>query len=312
MSHKVAASPRSPRSVGILQGTSAYLIWGLLPLYFLLLPQISAFEFVAARVIFSLIFCCLLLMLTRQIPALITVLRDRATTLRLSLASVLIAVNWTLYAYAVLTGQVLEASLGYFINPLVAIALGVLVLREKLTRMQWSAIVFALIAVLVLTLGLGRMPWISLGLAFSFGLYGLVKNQVGSKGTALVTLSVETVILTPFAILFILWLAARGESALLSSGSAEFWFLTTSGVITAVPLILFGAAARRLPLSTVGSLQFIAPIGQFLLGLFVFHEVMQVERWVGFGLVWIAVVILIIDMIRAPRAGRGPEPKKLP
>lgn len=281
-------------------------------MYFLLLPQITALEFVAVRVVFSLIFCYLLLALTRQIPAFIAVLRDRKTTARLMIASVLIAANWTMYAFAVLTGHVLEASLGYFINPLVAIGLGVVVLREKLTKLQWVAIGFALVAVLVLSIGLGRMPWISLGLAFSFGLYGLVKNQVGQKGTALVTLSVETVVLTPLAIGFIVFLASRDQSAILSASAADFWLLTTSGIITAVPLILFGGAARRLPLSTVGALQFIAPIGQFLLGLFVFHEVMQVERWAGFILVWIAVVLLIIDMIRAPRTGKHPEPKKLP
>ncbi|MCW4464096.1 EamA family transporter RarD [Glutamicibacter sp. MNS18] len=312
MNRAVAATPRSPRSIGILQGTSAYLIWGLLPLYFLLLPQISAFEFVAVRIVFSLLFCFLLLALTRQVPALIGILRDRRTTGRLVIASVLIAVNWTLYAFAVLTGHVLEASLGYFINPLVAIALGVLVLKEKLTGLQWVAIGFALVAVVVLSLGLGRMPWISLGLAFSFGLYGLVKNQVGQKGTALATLSVETIALTPLALVFVLILAGQGQSALANGSAATFWLLTTSGVITAVPLILFGGAARRLPLSTLGSLQFLAPIGQFLLGLFVFHEVMQVERWVGFILVWIAVVLIIIDMVRAPGTGNLPEPKSLP
>lgn len=312
MTRSIAATPRSPRSIGIFQGASAYLIWGLLPLYFLLLPQISAFEFVAIRILFSLLFCFLLLALTRQIPTFIAVLRDRRTTGRLMIASVLIAINWTLYAFAVLTGHVLEASLGYFINPLVAMGLGVLVLKEKLTPLQWVAIGFALIAVVSLSVGLGTMPWISLGLAFSFGLYGLVKSQVGQKGTALVTLSVETVVLTPVAIVLVLILASQGQSVLNNIAAPDFWLLTTSGIITAVPLILFGGAARRLPLSTLGSLQFIAPIGQFLLGLFVFNEVMQVERWIGFILVWVAVVLIIVDMIRAPRSGHGVEPKKLP
>lgn len=306
------AAPRNQRNIGILQGCSAYLIWGMLPLYFLLLPEISAFEFVAVRVVFSLLFCLLALAVVRQLPAFISLLREWHITKWLVVASLLIATNWVLYAYAVLTGHVLEASLGYFINPLVAIALGVLVLKERLSRLQWVAIGFALVAVVVLTVGLGRMPWISLGLAFSFGLYGLVKNQVGQHGTALVTLSVETIVLTPLAIAFVWFLAARGQSLLVAGGSANFWILATSGVITAVPLILFGAAARRLPLSTVGSLQFIAPIGQFLLGLFVFHEVMQLERWIGFILVWVAVVIIILDMLRAGHTGDPTEPKTLP
>lgn len=312
MNQAVPGTPRSPRSVGIIQGTSAYLIWGLLPLYFLLLPQISAFEFVAVRVLFSLLFCLLLLAVARQLPGLLEVLRDRRTTGRLVLASLLIAVNWTLYAFAVLTGHVLEASLGYFINPLVAIGLGVLVLKERLTKLQWVAIAFALVAVVVLSVGLGRMPWISLGLAFSFGLYGLVKSQVGQRGTALVTLSVETIALTPLALVYVLYLVSQGQSVFTGGDAADFWLLATSGIITAVPLILFGGAARRLPLSTVGSLQFIAPIGQFLLGLFVFQEIMQVERWIGFILVWIAVVIIVVDMVRAPRAGSAPEPKSVP
>lgn len=309
MTDTAGASPRSPRSIGILQGTSAYLVWGLLPLYFLLLPEISAFEFVALRVVFSLVFCFLLLAVTRQLRDLGTLLRDRKTTARLVLASVLIAVNWTLYAFAVLSGHVLEASLGYFINPLVAIALGVFVLKERLSTLQWVAIGFAVAAVVVLTAGLGRVPWISLGLAFSFGLYGLVKNQVGKKGTALATLSVETIALTPVALVFIGVLTYQGTSALFADGVPGFWLLATSGIITAVPLILFGGAARRLPLSTLGSLQFLAPIGQFILGLLVFHEVMPLERWVGFILVWIAVILIVVDMFRAPRTGSMPEPK---
>ena len=302
---------RSPRSVGILQGTAAYVIWGLLPLYFLLLPPISALEFVALRVLFSLVFCFVLLATMRQIRDLASIFKSRKTTLALVLASVLIAANWTLYALAVLTGHVLEASLGYFINPLVAIALGVLVLKEKLTVLQWVAIGFAVAAVLVLGIAHGTIPWISLGLAFSFGLYGLVKNRVGQQGSALATLSVETIILTPPSLIFVLVLASQGTSALFADGVGGFWLLATSGIITAVPLILFGGAARRLPLSTVGSLQFLAPIGQFFLGLYVFHEVMPVERWVGFILVWIAVILIVFDMFRAPRTGGLPEPKKV-
>lgn len=301
---------RSQHSYGLIQGTSAYLIWGLLPVYFLMLPQISAFEFVAVRVLFSLIFCVLLLLATRQMRQFAAMFKEGKTMWQLALASFLIAANWVLYAVAVLTGHVLEASLGYFINPIVAILLGVLVLKERLRTLQWVAVGFASAAVLVLTIGLGRVPWISLGLAFSFGFYGLVKNQVGQSGTELGTLTMETLWLTPLAAVFIGWLALADSSALFQADSGTL-LLAASGIITAVPLLLFGGAARRLPLSTVGSLQFLAPLIQFVLGLLVFGEQMPAERWVGFGLVWVAVIIVLVDMLRAPKAGSMPEPKKL-
>lgn len=302
---------RSEHSLGLIQGTAAYLIWGLLPLYFLFLPQISAFEFVAVRIVFSLIFCMLLLLATKQIRLFISMFRDGKTVGRLGLASVLIAVNWTLYAFAILTGHVLEASLGYFINPIVAIVLGVIVLKEKLSRLQWLSLAVAALAVIVLTVGLGRVPWISLGLAFSFGFYGLVKNQVGKSGTALGALTMETLLLTPLSLIFLGWTMFHGTSVFTSVDVPTFSLLAVSGIITAVPLLLFGGAARRLPLSTLGSLQFLAPIMQFILGLLVFGESMPTERWIGFALVWVAVVLIVLDMVRTPRVGPGPEPKKV-
>lgn len=311
MSSSPAKPIRSEHSYGLIQGSSAYLIWGLLPLYFLTLPQISAFEFVAVRVVFSLIFCVILLLLTKQMKQFLTMFRNGKAMAQLGLASALIAANWILYAVAVLTGHVLEASLGYFINPIVAILLGVVVLKERLRTLQWVAVGFAAIAVIVLTVGLGRVPWISLGLAFSFGFYGLVKNQVGRSGSALGSLTIETVWLAPISAAFIGWLATRGESALFNADAAGVLLLAASGIITAVPLLLFGGAARRLPLSTVGSLQFFAPLIQFILGLLAFGEQMPPERWIGFSLVWVAVIFVLIDMLRAPKAGNMPEPKKL-
>ncbi|WP_396276019.1 EamA family transporter RarD [Glutamicibacter sp.] len=277
-----------------------------------MLPQISAFEFVAVRVVFSLFFCAILLFATKQFKQFLTMFRDGKTVGKLALASALIAGNWILYAVAVLTGHVLEASLGYFINPIVAILLGVVVLKERLRPLQWVAVGFAALAVVVLNVGLGTVPWISLGLAFSFGFYGLVKNQVGQSGTALGTLTMETLWLAPFSAIFIGWLATQHNSALFNAENAgEVLLLAASGIITAVPLLLFGGAARRLPLSTLGSLQFLAPLLQFILGLLVFGEQMPPERWMGFGLVWIAVIFILVDMLRAPKAGNMPEPKKI-
>ncbi len=311
MSLSTAKPIRSEHSYGLIQGTAAYLIWGMLPAYFLLLPAISAFEFVGVRVIYSLIFCLLLLAFTGQFKQFAKMFKDSKTMWQLGLASVLIAANWVLYALAVLTGHVLEASLGYFINPIVAILLGVIVLKEKLRPLQWVAVAVATVAVIVLTVGLGRVPWISLGLAFSFGFYGLVKNKVGQSGTALGSLTIETLWLTPLAIAYLIWLAVNGQSALFSADVPGHLLLAASGIITAVPLLLFGGAARRLPLSTVGSLQFLAPLLQFILGLAVFGEHMPFERWVGFGLVWVAVIFVLVDMLRTPRVGPMPEPKIL-
>lgn len=311
MRNRSAGPVRSERSLGLFQGSSAYLIWGLLPLYFLILPEISALEFVAVRIIFSAVFCAILLLALKQVRSFFAMFKDRLTMMRLALASVLIAANWLLYALAVLTGHVLEASLGYFINPLVAMALGVIVLKERLSKLQWVALAIAAVAVVILTIGLGKVPWISLGLAFSFGFYGLVKNKVANSGTALGTLTMETILLTPLSLIYVIWIAVTGNSTLIPSDSGTLALLATSGIITAVPLLLFGGAARRLPLSTLGSLQFVAPLMQFILALLVFGEHMPLERWIGFVLVWIAIILIMLDMIRAPRTGSGPEPKKV-
>lgn len=292
---------------GFLYGFGAYGIWGLLPLYFILLLPATAYEIVSARVLFSLIFCLILLALTRSLGAMKQLFRDGKAAIALMIAGLLIAGNWLLYTVAATTGHTLEASLGYFINPLVAILLGVLVLHEKLRPLQWTAIAVGALAVVIMAVFYGAVPWLSLGLAFTFGFYGLVKSRVGSRYPALITLTGETAMITPLALVAVALLGAQGQITLTSEGAGHFLLLLSSGVITAVPLLLFGAAAARLPLSTVGMLQYIAPIGQFILAVLVFHEEMPPERWVGFGLVWLAVVLLVLDAVRAPRAPRLPR-----
>lgn len=296
-----AGGPAAERSTGLLQGLGAYGLWGMMPLYFLLVAIASPWEIVASRIVFSLVFCAILLGLTRSWAGFAALGRDRRTMARLTLASVLIAVNWLTYTYAVLNGHAAEAALGYFINPLVSIALGVLFLKEKLKPLQWVAIGFGLAAVITLTFAYGNVPYVALTLAFSFGLYGFVKNKVGRTATALTSLSMETAILALPALGFMAWLVATNTDTILSAGPAHFWLLAASGIITAVPLLLFGAAARRLPLSTLGTLQFLAPILQFIVALVVFKEPMPAERLVGFSLVWVAVILLCIDMARQPR-----------
>ncbi|MDO4918371.1 EamA family transporter RarD [Kocuria sp.] len=289
---------------GVGYGFGAYALWGLLPLYFVLLAPATPYEIVAMRILFSLLFCLLLLAVTGGLRDYLRLFRDRQAVLALGAAGVLIAGNWLLYTVAATTGHTLEASLGYFINPLVAILLGVLVLHEKLRRMQWAAIAVGAASVLVMSVFYGAVPWLSLGLAFTFGFYGLVKSRLGSRYSALVTLSGETTMIAPLALAAVAVLGSQHRLTLVTEGAGHFLLLLAAGVITAVPLLLFGAAASRLPLSTVGMIQYVAPIGQFILAVALFHEQMPPERWAGFGLVWVAVVLLVLDAVRAPRAPR--------
>lgn len=289
---------------GLLSGFGAYGIWGLLPLYFVLLAPAGPVEIVALRVLFSLVFCLLLLALTGGLAPLGRLLRSPRPLAALGLAGALIAVNWLLYTVATTTGRTLEASLGYFINPLVAVLLGVVVLRERMRRLQWAAVAVGLVAVVVMAVFYGQVPWLSLGLAFSFGFYGLVKSLLGGSWPAIVTLTAETLALAPAAAWVVGSLAADGRLSLAAEGPGHFLLLLSSGVITAVPLILFGAAATRLPLSTVGMIQYVAPVMQFLVAVLVLGERMPLERWVGFGVVWVAVLLLVLDAVRAPRALR--------
>ncbi|MEX5302248.1 EamA family transporter RarD [Kocuria sabuli] len=296
---------QSRARAGLLSGFGAYGIWGLLPLYFVLLEPATPLEIVALRVLFSLLFCLALLALTRQLGTLGRALRSPRTLAALALAGLLIGINWFLYVVATTTGHTIEASLGYFINPIVAILLGVVVLRERMRRLQWAAVGVGLVAVVVMAVFYGSVPWLSLGLAFSFGLYGLVKNRVGGSFPAVVTLTVETMALTPVAAVVVAVLAADGALTLGTEGPGHAGLLLAAGVITAVPLILFGAAASRLPLSTVGMIQYLTPIMQFLLAVLVLGEQMPPVRWVSFGFVWLAVLMLVLDAVRTPRVRRA-------
>ncbi|MET1089216.1 MAG: EamA family transporter RarD [Arthrobacter sp.] len=288
-------------TAGILFGIGAYGLWGLLPLYFFVVMPASAVEIVANRVVWSLLFCALLITVTRSWTVLARALRDRAVFGSLALAAFLIAVNWLTYTYGVTTGQAVEASLGYFINPLVSVLLGVFVLKEKLRPLQWAAVGIGFIAVGVLTYSYGKLPWIALTLAFSFGLYGFVKKRVGPKVDAATSLSVETIVLAPFAAATMVYLAVTGTATLTTQGPGHFWLLLASGVITAVPLLFFGASARRLPMTTIGLLQYFAPVLQFILALLVLKEAMTLDRWIGFGVVWLALLVLTVDMLRTAR-----------
>lgn len=277
----------------------AYGLWGVFPLYFHLLQGVSPVEVVANRVVWSLVFLAILITVTRSWARMLAAARSPRQVGLLAVAAGFLAINWGVYVWAVISDQVVEASLGYFINPLVSVALGVLVLRERLRSLQWVAVGIAVLAVLVLTFSYGRPPWISIILAVSFGVYGLIKKQVGLGSVE--SLTIETATLAPFALVVIGVMAAHGEAGLTSGDPTLTVLLILLGVVTALPLLAFGGAATRIPLSTLGLLQYLTPVIQFLIGVVIFSEPMTTSRWIGFVLVWISLVVMSIDGLRSTR-----------
>ena len=291
--------------LGGVYSLAAYLLWGAFPLYSLALRPTGPWEVVAWRVGLSLVFCAIAITVLRAWPALARVVRQGRLLALTALAGTLIMVNWTTYLIGTLSGHVIETSLGYFINPIVTVLLGVLVLRERLRPAQWAAIGIAVAAVLVIVLGYGQVPWIALILAFSFGLYGLVKKQIGPSVDALSGLALESAWMTPVAIAILVGVQATTGITFGSVGPLHTVLLAMAGVITAIPLLFFAAGTRRAPLSLVGLLQFVTPILQFVIAVAILHEEMTFERWIGFGLVWVALVVLTIDSLTAARSARA-------
>ena len=282
--------------LGLLFGVGAYAIWGFFPLYFPLLEPASALEILCERFVFSLVFMAVVLTITRTWSRLSPVLRDRRALLLLSAAAALISVNWGTYIWAVNTGNVVEASLGYFINPLVLVVIGVVLLGERLRPLQWTAVGIATLAVVVLTLGLGKLPWIGLVLAFSFAGYGLIKKVVAVDPQA--SLTIETAVASPFALVYLVHLQLTGALVLGHHSTSTSLLLVGTGVITAIPLLLFGGAANRIPLTMMGLLQYLTPVIQFVIGVWVVGETMPPARWAGFVIVWIALVVFSYDGLR--------------
>ena len=287
---------------GFLFGVAAYGLWGLFPLYWPLLEPAGAFEILAHRVVWSLVFVLALLALRRRTGNLRAIFADPRTRWTLVFASVVVAVNWVTYIWGVNNGHVVETSLGYFINPLVSVLLGVVVLHERLRGVQWVAVGIALLAVIVLTVDYGQPPWIALTLAFSFGSYGLAKKKANVG--AIEGLSVETLILVPLALGYLFVLRTGEQLQFGQHGWVHALLLVGTGVVTAVPLLFFGAAATRISLSTLGLLQYLAPLMQFAFGLLVFHEPMSAARWAGFGLVWLALALLTGESLVNRRRSR--------
>jgi RarD protein len=283
---------------GILFGIGAYGIWGLFPLYWPLLKPAQAGEILSHRIMWSLVVVIVLLAALRHWSWVRTVTWKQVGLL--ALAAVVVSVNWGMYIYGVNAGHTIETSLGYFINPVISIVLGVLVFRERLRRMQWLAVGLGTLAVVVLTVDYGRLPWIALVLACSFGAYGLLKKFANTPSAE--SLTIETTVLFLPALAFTLTLHTQGEATFGHAGALQALLLAGGGLITAIPLMMFNGAAIRLPMSAIGMLQYVAPTLQFLIGLLVQHEEMPASRWAGFLLVWGALMVLTGDGVRAGAA----------
>ncbi|WP_416875231.1 EamA family transporter RarD [Kitasatospora sp. SC0581] len=304
----MAGTDQQDNGRGLWYGVAAYGIWGLFPLFWPLLEPGAADDILANRMVWSLVAVVLLLVAQRHWGWIRPLLRQPRRLAMLAGAATVISVNWGVYIWAVNAGHVVETSLGYFINPLVTIGFGVLVLKERLRGAQWTAVGIGAAAVAVLSVAYGQLPWIALTLALSFATYGLLKKQVGLSG--LESLAAESAFMFPFALGYLVYLEVSGRGTFGHTVAGSYgWghsgLLMLSGVITAIPLLFFGAAAVRVPLTVLGLLQYLAPVFQFLIGVAVFHESMPPARWAGFGLVWVALALLTWDALRQVRADRA-------
>lgn len=289
---------------GIVYAFAAYGIWGLFPLYFHALEPSGAFEILSHRILWTVLFCAIVLVVRRDFGWISTVVRRPRLLGGLTLAALLIAVNWVVYVLAVITGRTYSAALGYFLNPIVTVGLGVFVLRERLRSLQWAAVAVGAVAALYLTVAGGEFPWIAASLAFSFAFYGLVKKKVGATLQAMHSLTVETLVLAPVAGIVLLVLGSQGSLTFGSEGGLHTSLLVAAGVVTAIPLLFFAAAARRIPLVTIGLVQFLTPCLQLLCSVLLLGEHVTGALWVGFGIVWVALLLLTIDSVRHGRATR--------
>jgi chloramphenicol-sensitive protein RarD len=269
------------------------------PLYWPLLEPANPLEIVSHRAVWTLIFCVIVLAITRALKSTLATFRRPKVAIKLFLASVLISINWLIYIWATNNGHVVEASLGYYINPLIIIAFGVILLKEKMRRLQWVAVSIATVGVIILTVDYGRLPWVALGLALSWGTYGLVKKQLGLG--ALEGLAIETMIAFIPYCGYLLFIGSKGEGQF-GSGAGLTILLISAGAVTAIPLLLFNGSTTRLPYSTIGLLQYITPTIQFSIGVWVNHEAMPTARWVGFIFIWLALMTLATDLLKSGRS----------
>ena len=285
---------------GLAGGFGAHLMWGVFPLYFHLLQRSGAVEIVAHRIAWTLVFCLVALSLTRAWGRVREVVSNGKLFGTLLVAGVLVSLNWLIYVYAVVSGHIVDAALGYFINPLVTVVLALVFLRERVTPVQTIALILGLAAVLVIVIGVGRVPWIGLGLALTFGFYSLIKSRMGHQVSGFVGLGFEALALTPLSVGYIVFLEVSSRGTFTSIGWPYALLLAATGIVTALPLLAFAVGAARLPLVTLAFIQYVTPIMQFLIGVFLFGEQMPPVRWIGFILVWLALILLSADTLRRP------------
>ena len=288
----------SKNKLGLLFGISAYSLWGAFPLYWPLLEPANPIEIVSHRAVWTLVFCFMVLSATKALKSTLATLKQPKITARLFLTSILISINWLVYIWATNNGHVVEASLGYYINPLIIIGFGVILLKEKMRPLQWVAVAIASIGVLVLTIDYGHLPWIALILAISWGSYGLIKKQLGLG--ALEGLAIETLISAFFYLAYLVYIGNQGTGQFGHSWGLTI-LLISAGAVTAIPLLLFNGSTNRLPFTTIGLLQYITPTLQFSIGVWVRHEEMPTARWIGFLIIWVALTTLALDLVKSSR-----------
>ena len=296
------------KNKGVLFALAAYILWGFFPLYFKAIQQVSALQILAHRIAWGFVFTLAVVLVLRQWKEFRASVFNRRTFLIYAGASVVLGINWFTYVWAVITNHVVESSLGYFINPIVSVLLGVIFLRERLRTFQWVAIAMVTAGVVYLTITFGQLPWISLVLAVTFGFYGLLK-KIAPLG-ALHGITLETAVLTIPSLVYLLIVNANGTGTFGHSTPLLDFLLVLSGPVTAIPLLLFATGARRIPLTTIGLLQYIAPTLQFLLGVLVFHEPFDQSRLIGFMIIWLALVLFSVENLLARR--RTPSAAPIP
>ena len=285
--------------LGLLYGLGAYVLWGLFPLYWPLLKPATSPEIVSHRAVWTMVFCFIILAITKSLKSTLATFKRPKVAAKLFTASILVSINWLIYIWATNNGHVVEASLGYYINPLIAIAFGIILLKERMRPLQWVSVSVATIGVLVLTIDYGRLPWVAFGVALSWGTYGLIKKQLNLG--AVEGLAIETLIAFIPYCAYLVFLGSTGEGQF-GQGVSVTILLISAGAVTAIPLLLFNASTTRLPLTTIGLLQYITPTLTFIIGVWVNHEVMSTARWVGFFIIWIALFALAFDLVRSGRA----------
>ena len=292
-------SKRSEHSLGLIFGVGSYILWGLFPLYWPLLQPANPLEIVSHRAVWTLVFCFIVLALSKQLHSTIAIVKKPKIMAGLFLTTILVSINWLTYIWATNNGHVVEAALGYYINPLIIIAFGVLLLREKMRPLQWLAVGIAAVGVTILTIDYGRLPWVAISLALSWGTYGLVKKKLDLG--ALNGLAIETLIsLIPYAG-YLIYLGNQGTGQFGQKPGLTI-LLISAGAVTAIPLLLFNGSTTRLPYSTIGLLQYITPTIQFSIGVWIRHEDMPAARWIGFVVIWLALLALATDLVRSSRA----------